>query len=117
MSGLICSFLTHFWHLSGYACSLLASSDDGLFPELQQVVIEAIIAEPWMVARVEQAIWQFLAPLGSDPSNCYNANGNIATAARETTFGACALMPVNSIDLLIVGSEILAKASALWYKS
>ena len=105
--------------MSGYACSLLASSDDGLFPELQQVVIAAIIAKPWMVACVEQANWQFLAPHGSDHSNCYNANGNIATATRATTFGACALMKANSIGLLnfIVGFEILAKASALWYKS
>ena len=107
--------------MSGYACSLLASSDDGFFPELQQVVIAAIIAKPWMFACVEQANWQFLflAPHGSDHSNCYNANDNIATVTRATTFGACALMPANSIGLMnfIVGFEILAKASALWSKS
>ena len=123
----ICTCLKHFWHISGYyACSLSATSDDGLLPELQQVVIEAITAEPWMVACVEQASWQFLAPHGRDPSNCYNANVNIATATRETTFGACALMPDNSIDLqtFTVGSSwyylhgsILAGALARWSKS
>ena len=102
--------------MSGYACSLLASSDDSCFPELQQVVIAAITAKPWMLAYLEQATWDFSAPQEQMHSNIYNVNGLIATATRATTLGTCALNKANSIDLhTFIGlCEILAIASALW---
>ena len=100
--------------MSGYACSLYASSENiqlVLYLEIQQVVIAAITAKPWLIAHLVRI--RCLAPLVHDPCNCSTVNGDIATATLKTTFGACALKPPNSIDLLIVARELLARAYAL----
>ena len=99
--------------MSGFAFSLEASSDDGCFLELQHVVINAITAKPWLVAKLFQTTWHCNAPHVHAPCNCYGVNDHIATATLRTTFGACALKPASFIECLIVAFELPAIASTL----